>query len=107
MVREVLTQLGAGATAPRASAGAFGVFKDVNQAVDAAQDARSARFAVKGVRVRDAICKMIKRIAIENADSWGRIELEETKVGRLDHKIEKLHWLAGVPGVEFLKTVAR
>ena len=106
VVREVLSQLGTSKVAPRASSGgAFGVFKDVNDAVVAAVRAQE-ELAKKGVKVRDAICKMIKRIAIENADSWGRIELEETKVGRLDHKIEKLHWLAGVPGVEFLKTVA-
>jgi aldehyde dehydrogenase len=106
VVREVLSQLGgSGVPAPRASSGAFGVFKDVNPAVDAAKRAQK-QLAEKGVRVRDAICKMIKRIAIENADSWGKIELDESKVGRLDHKIEKLHWLAGVPGVEFLKSVA-
>jgi aldehyde dehydrogenase len=106
VVREVLSQLGTSAVpAPRASSGAFGVFKDVNQAVDAAKRAQR-QLADKGTKARDAICKMIKRIAIENAESWGKIELDESKVGRLDHKIEKLHWLAGVPGVEFLKSVA-
>lgn len=105
VVREVLSQLGSSNIAPRSSSGAFGVFKDVGQAVDAAKRAHG-QLSTKGAKVRDAICKMIKRIAIENADSWGRIELEETKVGRLDHKIEKLHWLAGVPGVEFLRTPA-
>ncbi len=106
VVREVLSQLGTSAVpAPRASAGAFGVFKDVNQAVDAAKRAQK-QLADKGTKARDTICKLIKRIAIENAESWGKIELEESKVGRLDHKIEKLHWLAGVPGVEFLKSVA-
>ena len=105
VVKEVLSQLGTANIAPRSSSGAFGIFKDVNQAVDAAKRAQ-AQLATKGVKVRDGICKMIKRIAIENADSWGKIELDESKVGRLDHKIEKLHWLAGVPGVEFLKSVA-
>src|SRR5262249_41459930 len=106
VVREVLSQLGSGKAVVARSAGSnFGVFKNVNDAVDAAKGAQAA-LALKGLKVRDAICKMIKRIAIDNADSWARVELEETKVGRLDHKIEKLHWLAGVPGVEFLKTVA-
>ena len=31
------------------------------------------------------------------------MELEETKIGRLDHKIEKLQILECVPGVEFLR----
>ena len=32
----------------------------------------------------------------------GRLELEETKIGRLDHKIEKLKIIKLVPGVEWL-----
>ncbi len=55
---------------------------------------------------RDAIVKLIKSTAKQNAEEWGRIELEETKIGRLDHKIEKLQILELVPGVEFLKTNA-
>src|SRR5262249_48134647 len=42
----------------------------------------------------------------DNASAWGTMELEETKIGRLDHKIEKLQILELVPGVEFLKTAA-
>src|SRR5829696_682445 len=45
-------------------------------------------------------------MAKENAQAWGRMELDETKIGRLDHKIEKLQILELVPGVEFLKTNA-
>jgi aldehyde dehydrogenase len=55
---------------------------------------------------RDQIVKLIKSTAKENCETWGRIELEETKIGRLDHKIEKLQILELVPGVEFLKTNA-
>jgi aldehyde dehydrogenase len=45
-------------------------------------------------------------MAKENAQGWGKVELDETKIGRLDHKIEKLQILELVPGVEFLKTGA-
>src|SRR2546421_196973 len=38
--------------------------------------------------------------------AWGEMEFAETKIGRLDHKIEKLQILELVPGVEFLKTNA-
>src|SRR5437879_13168657 len=41
-------------------------------------------------------------MADANAVEWGRIELEETKIGRLDHKIEKLKIIKLVPGVEWL-----
>ena len=42
-----------------------------------------------------------------NAAEWGRIELEETKIGRLDHKIEKLKIIKLVPGVEWLRPDGR
>ena len=35
--------------------------------------------------------------------AWGAIELEETKIGRLDHKIAKLEIIKDVPGVEWLR----
>ena len=41
-----------------------------------------------------------------NAAEWGRIELEETKIGRLDHKIAKLQIVKLVPGLEFLRPYA-
>src|SRR5205085_7087939 len=55
---------------------------------------------------RDAIVKLIKKLAKDNAAAWGKMELDETKIGRLDHKIEKLQILELVPGVEFLRTDA-
>src|SRR5947207_9811427 len=55
---------------------------------------------------RDQIVKLVKSIAKQNAQPWGKIELDETKIGRLDHKIEKLQILELVPGVEYLKTHA-
>src|SRR6202158_4475389 len=48
-----------------------------------------------------------RRICTEQAEQLGREELEETKIGRLAHKIEKLKVIADrIPGVEFLKTEA-
>ena len=49
----------------------------------------------------------LKAMAEANAETWGRIELEETKIGRLDHKIEKLKIIKLVPGVEWLRPDAR
>ena len=34
---------------------------------------------------------------------WGRFEFEETKIGRLEHKVEKLQIVKLVPGVEWLR----
>ncbi len=46
----------------------------------------------------------VRRITEEQAEELGLLEMEETKIGRLEHKIEKLKIVRLVPGVEFLKT---
>src|SRR4051812_486624 len=85
--------------------GEYGIFDRVDDAVGAATEAQQKLMRLS-LDDRDAIVKLIKSIAEQNAQEWGRIELEETKIGRLDHKIEKLQILKLVPGVEFLKTNA-
>lgn len=85
--------------------GEHGVFADVDQAVGAATEAQK-KLVKLSLDERDQIVKLVKSIAKRNAQSWGKIELDETKIGRLDHKIEKLQILELVPGVEFLKTHA-
>ncbi len=104
VVRQVLERLGGAAKVP-VSVRRYGIFNNVPDAVGAATEAQK-KLAQAGMDVRDGICKLIVTIARRNADLWGRIELEETKVGRLDHKIAKLHLLAKVPGVEFIRTAA-
>jgi aldehyde dehydrogenase len=85
--------------------GRFGIFNDVDAATIAAADGQKKLLALS-MDDRDAIVKMIKSIAGKNAVPWGTMEFEETKVGRLEHKFEKLKILELVPGVEFLKTQA-
>ena len=104
VVREVLQRLG-NAGAGKTSGGANGIFKTADDAVAAASQAQK-QLVKADLAVRDGICKLIKKIAVQNADAWGRMELDETKVGRLDHKIAKLHLLTKVPGVEFIRTAA-
>ena len=113
VVEEVLGRLGQQAKAPNAAAAApvtganrnpsrhFGVFQDVPAACEAAA-AAFYQLSEKGVAARRRIVEIVKTLADTNAAEWGRIELEETKIGRLDHKIEKLRGLKAVPGVEFL-----
>lgn len=82
--------------------GAFGVFSDAAQACEAAHEA-FLQLQSKGMEARRKIVQIIKGMADANAEEWGRIELEETKIGRLDHKIEKLKIIKLVPGVEWLR----
>jgi len=93
-----------GATPPPGD-GRFGIFASVDDAVIAATEAQK-KLAKLSLDDRDAIVKLVKQMAKDNADAWGKMEYDETKIGRLDHKIEKLKILELVPGVEFLKTTA-
>jgi aldehyde dehydrogenase len=79
----------------------FGIFPDAPSACAAAHDA-FVQLQLKGVAGRAKVVHIVKTLSEANAVEWGRIELEETKIGRLDHKIEKLKIIKLVPGVEYL-----
>src|SRR5262245_52454703 len=77
------------ATSAPALRGKFGVFATAEEACEAAQEAFK-QLQQKGVAARRKIEEIVKTLAEKNAESWGKIELDETKIGRLDHKIAKL-----------------
>ena len=81
--------------------GKNGVFQDASEACAAAH-AGFLQLRERGVAARAKVVEIVKTMADANAVEWGRIELEETKIGRLDHKIEKLKIIKLVPGVEWL-----
>ncbi len=54
-----------------------------------------------------SIIEIICRICNDRREELGKMELEETKVGRLDHKILKLTNMKFVLGVDALHTEAR
>ena len=89
-----------------ASGGAWGVFDQVDDAVQAATVAQRA-FEARGLDVRRKAVACIRKICLEKAELLGLEELEETKIGRLKHKVEKLVTCAEKAlGVEFLRTDA-
>jgi aldehyde dehydrogenase len=83
------------------ASGRFGVFQDAGEACAAAAVAY-VQLQKGGVAARQKVISIVKTLVGDNAVEWGRMELEETKIGRLDHKIEKLRNIKGVPGVEYL-----
>jgi aldehyde dehydrogenase len=93
------------ASAP-ALRGKFGVFATADEACAAAQEA-FLQLKQKGVEARRKIEEIVKAMAEKNAEAWGKIEFEETKIGRLDHKIAKLGLIKLVPGVDWLRPDAR
>lgn len=114
VVQQILTQMGAPATVPGTNGrgaesfggGSDGVFSSVDAAVAAASEAFE-HFRKRGLDARRAAVSEIKRICYEQAEELGRAELDETQIGRLDHKIAKLkEAIPAVPGVEYLRTGA-
>lgn len=106
VVEEVLAQLRTSPAVPAARSGVrrFGVFHDVNEAVAAASEAFD-ELSRRTVEDRKRIIDHIRRISIDQAEELGTMEMRETKIGRLEHKIEKLRVLGErTPGVEFLRS---
>ncbi|MEW6156255.1 MAG: aldehyde dehydrogenase family protein [Verrucomicrobiota bacterium] len=81
--------------------GSYGVFADANEACEAAHHG-FLQLQKKGVDARRKVVEIVKTLCDANAEPWGKLELDETKIGRLDHKIEKLKIIKLVPGVEWL-----
>jgi aldehyde dehydrogenase len=86
--------------------GKYGVFQDASEACVAAQES-FLQLQERGVGARRKIEEIVKTMAEKNAEAWGKLELDETKIGRLDHKIEKLQIIKLVPGVDWLRPDAR
>jgi aldehyde dehydrogenase len=107
VVQEVLASMRNGRPAPsNGQAHPWGVFDDVQAAVAAAVAAQR-EFERRGLEDRRKAVQCIRKICSEQAETLGREELDETKIGRLEHKIEKLKVIADrIPGVEFLRTQA-
>jgi len=110
VVEEVVLRLGGnGMAKPAAAAGGgyqgrYGLFTCVDEAVAAAREAfeRLSRMTLED---RRRIIGHIRRIAIDQCVELGTMEMEETQIGRLQHKIEKLKTLGELsPGVEFLRS---
>lgn len=82
----------------------FGLFADVDEAVQAAKVAQQ-QLVRRSLAQRKIACDLIKSICINRADELGRLEYEETKLGHAPHKAEKLVTAGRIAmGVEGLKT---
>ena len=107
VVQEVLAQLG---KAPKSGAapqrdGDWGVFQSADQAISAANDGFK-KLSDSPLASRSQAIECVRQICDTQAEELGTLEFQETKIGRLDHKIEKLKIIKLVPGVEFMRTDA-
>ena len=84
--------------------GRHGIFHDANEAVAAAHEAFELLSQSSRENRKKAI-DQIRRIATDQAVELGTMEMNETKVGKLEHKIGKLQALGEkAPGVEFMRS---
>ncbi|HPM80422.1 MAG TPA: aldehyde dehydrogenase EutE [Candidatus Anammoximicrobium sp.] len=109
LIRNVVAQVLAevGRVSPVSGAGyegRHGIFSDASEAIAAAAEAYQ-RLRERSLEDRKRIIGHIRRIAIDQCVELGTMEMNETKIGRLEHKIEKLKTLGErSPGVEFLRS---
>ncbi|MDR1383896.1 MAG: aldehyde dehydrogenase EutE [Planctomycetaceae bacterium] len=106
VVQEVLSRISTGANvgSERNFSGRFGQFTDPHEAV-AAANAAFDRLQHRTIADRKRMLSLIRRIVIDQAVELGTMEMNETKIGRLEHKIDKLRNVGyNAPGVEFLRS---
>lgn len=106
VVAQVLAELGRNSApvAAKSYSGRHGIFTCPDQAVAAARDAFE-QLQERSLEDRKKIIGHIRRISIDQCVELGTMEMHETKIGRLEHKIEKLKTLGlKTPGVEFLRS---
>ena len=110
IVQEVIARLEPRLAAQRSArpvtSGDYGVFATVDEAAKAAHAAQK-HLAACSLAERGEIIAIIRRICIERAEELGKMEFEESRIGRLEHKVEKVRLVEKVPGVEMMKTEAR
>ncbi len=80
-----------------------GVFEDMNDAVEAAYVAFQ-EYKERSTQCRKDITDAIRKMAIDHKEELSQLTIEETTMGRLDHKIAKyINASENSPGVEDLQ----
>lgn len=81
-----------------------GVYSSMDDACQAAWRAQQA-YGDASLEIRQKAVQAIREVSHARKHEFARVELEETKLGRLDHKVMKLEACADLtPGVEDLTT---
>ncbi|HTY59250.1 MAG TPA: aldehyde dehydrogenase family protein [Bacteroidota bacterium] len=104
VVRQVIARTaGAGAAPGSPPGGDWGVFDDMNDAVEAAHQA-FLEYRGRSIQCKKKITDAVRQMTYDHKEELARETVEETGMGRVDHKIAKLVNAAkNSPGVEFLQ----
>src|SRR5580692_9951404 len=82
---------------PVPATGADGVFETVDDAVKAATEAQK-KVGALSLEDRGRIISIIRGLCESRKQEFGKLELDETGLGRLDHKLQKLEIVKNVLG---------
>lgn len=97
----------AGGKAPAGDKGNYGVFENVEDAIDAAYEAQKIYIEKYQVKDRKRLVDAIRKVSRENAETLARMVRDESKMGRYEDKILKhLAVIDNTPGPECLTTEA-
>ena len=83
-----------------------GIFETVDDAVKAATESQK-KVAALSLEDRGRMISLIRGLCESRKQEFARMELDETGLGRLDHKIQKLEIVKNVLGVEAMRSDAR
>ena len=106
MVKNIVQEVMAKMNISDSPAGKHGIFKEMNDAIEAAKKAEKV---VRNMSLdqREQIISIMRRKIHESAEIMARMAVDETGMGNVGHKIMKNHLVAnGVPGTEDIKTIA-
>src|ERR1035438_2519344 len=93
-------------TPPVGAAGNDGVFETVDEAMKAATEAQK-KVAALSLEDRGRMISIIRGLCESRKQEFGKLELDETGLGRLDHKLQKLEIVKNVLGIEAMRSDAR
>ncbi len=86
--------------------GDWGVFDDVNDAIEAAHEAYQS-FRERSLQCRKKITDAVRQMALDHKEELAAMTVEETKMGRVEHKISKyVNAAQHSPGIEYLQPIA-
>ncbi len=107
VVARVVAQMETGETAPKSSAkGNWGVFDGVNDAIEAAYEAYQS-FGQRSMQCRKDITDAVRQMALDHKEELAAMTVEETGMGRVEHKIAKfVNAAKHSPGIEYLRPEA-
>lgn len=106
IVEKVLRSMTTESSTKSSSNKLSGVFETMEEALDAVEKAYEV-FRGFSIEQRERIIAEIRKLTLENAETMARMGVQETGMGRVDHKIAKHQLVANkTPGTEDLATTA-